>query len=139
MAKTMASDLVKYNERVVVLLLFHRRDRLVLCEAFKRGFVYAVYMPMGWLPFGWWSIADTYCTPAQVTSQALGFTSANMTFWRSDLDTTLTCSTNMTARMFIQEWCRDTPRGLRAGSGGRDDCGCHVHVCTSNPQGPLPG
>ena len=106
MAKSAARGLVRYRQRVVILLNYHPRSRLVMCEAFKLGFVNAVYMTFGWHPFGWWAYNTTDCSPEDLTNQAVGLISANMLFHRSDLDTQLSCSATMSAGQFIAEWYR---------------------------------
>jgi ABC-type branched-subunit amino acid transport system substrate-binding protein len=103
-AKDIATELVNFKTRFVILQMFAFRNRLVLCEAYKKQFVNAVYMVMGWLPFGWWSRTDTDCTPAQLTSMANYFISANMMFFRSDDTTTLSCSQSMTVAQWRTEW-----------------------------------
>jgi len=107
---TAASDVVgelrRLKPRIVILLMFQVRNRLVLCEAYRQGYVNAIYMPMGWLPNGWWTGTDAGCTAAQITSMATGFISANMMFWRGEMSTRLSCAETMTAEGFRTEWFR---------------------------------
>lgn len=105
-AKEAAAEIFRLKERVVVLLIFAGRARLFLCEAHKVGIANAVYMVLGWFEHGWWAISGTDCTAEQLTSQAKYYISANFMFWRTDLDTKLTCSESMTAGQFIEEWFR---------------------------------
>lgn len=103
-AKEAASELVRLKERIVVLLMFAARNRLVMCEAHKLGLRNTVYMVFGWFSYGWWEIEDTDCTAAQLTEQATGYISANMMFWRTDSNAVLSCSEAMTSGQFVAEW-----------------------------------
>ena len=53
LASQAAADLVRLKTRIVILMMFGPRNRLLLCAAFQRGFRNAVFMGMGWLPNGW--------------------------------------------------------------------------------------
>jgi len=103
-ARDIASELKRLQQRIAIAQIFQVRLRLVLCEAYLQGYHNAIYMPMGWLPNGWWTGTDTDCTAEQITGMASGFVSANMMFWRNNLNTRLACSESMTAQAFKTEW-----------------------------------
>jgi len=105
-AQDTAVELLRLKERIVILLMFELRNRLLLCENYKIGFLNAIYMPFGWLKQGWWSESVSECSAHQVNHMAMGFIAANALHWRRDNNSVLSCSANMTAGHLRQTWLK---------------------------------
>lgn len=102
-AAGIAAELLRLKRRVVILIMYEPRARLVLCAAYRQGFMSALYMPLGWLSTGWWTTADTSCTPAEITQSVAGFINVKLLAVRTDDETRLGCSDSMTVRQFVAE------------------------------------
>lgn len=103
-ANAAAEGLRQQKNRVVLGLIYAGRLRLLLCECHKLGLDNFIFMFYGWLSVGWWKVHDTDCRPKDVGRLAMGSISANAQFWRSDLQTRLSCSADMTAAGFQAKW-----------------------------------
>ncbi|CAK0839895.1 unnamed protein product, partial [Prorocentrum cordatum] len=93
------------NRRIVLTMMYDDRLRMLFCECHKLGLDNFIFMGPGWLGDGFWRTADdTECSIEQVTHQAKGWIVADARFWRSDMNTKLTCLDDMTAADFQAKW-----------------------------------
>jgi len=106
-AKQTVGGIAHQNNRIVLLFLYEKRARMLLCEAYKLGLDNFIWMVFSWYSGKWYMESyDVTCSGSEMLSIARGFVAVGPATQRTDTDIPLSCSEGMTTPSFVEEWLR---------------------------------